>query len=406
MICSKKVPGSLQEVWKSLSIVDKLLPVFIILCIVIGMVLSVYVPSSRAAFEGSLVMNVSVPLVVGLIVMMVPPLCKVEWENLYMLIKRKYLKHILISLVVNWILCPFLMFGLAWLTLFDKKEYREGVIMIGLARCIAMVLIWNEISDGDNSLCAVLVLVNSMLQIVLYAPYQIFFCYVITGDTQSIDISVSYTAVAQSVGFFLGIPIGVGFLIRMGCLATIGRDRYEKRVLPFIGPWALIGLLYTIIVIFIGKGDSFLKEIGTSIRCFVPLLLYFPITFFGTFFAMRWISNREYKGESDGETDSLLCGCEDEKKSYPNKWSSQCSAKYTDTITHAFTAASNNFELSIAISVSLYGNGSPQAIAAVYGPLLEIPIMLFLCVVAKYVRIKFLWKDVKSKQNIEMTTCA
>lgn len=291
------------------------------------------------------------------------------------------------------------MFGLAWLTLFDLDEYRTGIIMIGLARCIAMVLVWNEISDGDNSLCAVIVLLNSLLQIVLYAPYQIFFCYVITGDydhSQGAEANVTYLLVAQSVAFFLGIPLAIGFLIRLLAILTIGIKTYDSKILPFIGPWALIGLLYTIIVIFIETGHDFIRDIGSGLRCFVPLIVYFMITWFGTFFFLRWFLGRippRKEGEINENTE-LLCGCEKQIAKVPDKWVTNCSASYSETITQTFTAASNNFELSLAIAISLYGSGSKESIAATFGPLLEVPILLILCFVAKYFKIKFLWSDI------------
>ncbi|KRZ99073.1 uncharacterized protein AC631_05175 [Debaryomyces fabryi] len=395
--------SDLRRVFDDLSLVDKLLPLWIISAMILGILLSVYVPSSREAFNGAKVVGVSVPLAVGLIVMMIPPLCKVEWENFFSFFNlKKYLRSILISLVINWVICPFLMFGLAWLTLFDLDEYRTGIIMIGLARCIAMVLVWNEISDGDNSLCAVIVLLNSLLQIVLYAPYQIFFCYVITGDyhhSQGAGAGVTYLLVAQSVAFFLGIPLAIGFLIRLLAISTVGIKVYDSRILPFIGPWALIGLLYTIIVIFIETGNDFIRDIGSGLRCFVPLTVYFMITWFGTFFFLRWflgrVSPRE-EGEISENTE-LLCGCEKQIAKVSGKWVTNCSASYSETITQTFTAASNNFELSLAIAISLYGSGSKESIAATFGPLLEVPILLILCFVAKYFKIKFLWSDVNDE---------
>ncbi|KAK6204306.1 sodium bile acid symporter family-domain-containing protein [Scheffersomyces amazonensis] len=406
--------NDMRVVFGELSLVDKLLPVWIILAMVLGIVLSVYVPQSRSAFDGAKVVDVSIPLAIGLIVMMIPPLCKVEWENFFKFFKKEsYLKEILISLFINWIIGPFLMFGLAWLTLFDEDEYRTGIIMIGLARCIAMVLLWNHIADGDNTLCAIIVLINSLMQVVLYAPYQIFFCYVISGDYDSsgVNSSVSYPLVAKSVAFFLGVPLGFGLLIRFISIYTIGHKRYEKSILPFISPWALIGLLYTIVVIFIEKGNDFIKEIGSALRCFVPLVLYFMIMWFGTFFVLRWLSNYSNVRSSTkkcspiespiSEETKLLCGCESKIEQHPDKWTTGCAADYATTITQTFTAASNNFELSLAVAISIYGNGSKQAIAATFGPLLEVPILLILAFVAKYFKIKFIWEDVEDSRNID-----
>ncbi|KAK6456462.1 sodium bile acid symporter family-domain-containing protein [Scheffersomyces xylosifermentans] len=415
---SKQFKKDMGSVFNDLSLVDKLLPVWIILAMILGILLSVYVPKSRQAFDGASIVGVSIPLAVGLIVMMIPPLCKVEWEHFFKFFSRtKYLKPILISLAINWIVGPFLMFGLAWLTLFDEDEYRRGIIMIGLARCIAMVLLWNEIARGDNTLCAVIVLINSLLQVILYAPYQIFFCYVITGDYNAsvTNAGISYSLVSKSVAFFLGIPLGFGVLIRFASIYTVGLATYEKKMIPLIGPWALIGLLYTIIVIFIEKGNDFIKEIGSALRCFVPLVAYFMIMWFGTFFFLRWLSSSNKlvafkksakRGEvnvvssteeSADENSKLLCGCEEKISKHPTKWVSGCSANYAETITQTFTAASNNFELSLAVAISLYGSGSKEAIAATFGPLLEVPILLILAFVAKYFRVKFIWSDVEEE---------
>lgn len=397
-----RLSNNLLEAVRGLSLMDKLLPLLIILSMILGILLSVYVPSTRHAFEGTEIVGVSLPLAFGLIVMIIPPLCKVEWENFFKFFRLdKYLKPILWSLVINWIICPFLMFGLAWLTLFDQEEYRRGIIMIGLARCIAMVLIWNEISDGDSTLCAVIVLVNSLLQIVLYAPYQIFFCYTITGSSPNdIDANVSYELVARSVAFFLGIPLLIGVVVRFLGKFTMGA-KYETKVLPIVGPWALIGLLYTIIVIFIEKGNDFIKDIGSALRCFIPLVIYFLITWFGTFYFMRWKLGRK---TVTSETTELLCGCELQKEKNVNKdkWEAYCSAKYSEVITQTFTASSNNFELSLAISISLYGSGSKESIAATFGPLLEVPILLGLCFVARYLKFKYLWIDVDMEEDIDL----
>ena len=405
-----RISPDLIKVFNDLSLVDKLLPVWILLAMIMGILLSVYVPSSRKAFDGAKVVGVSVQLAVGLIVMMVPSLCKVEWEHFFgFFSKRRYLRPILVSLIINWILCPFLMFGLAWLTLFDKDEYRMGIIMIGLARCIAMVLVWNEISGGYNSLCAVLVLINSLLQIVLYAPFQILFCYAITGDYDSHardtpDANFSYVLVAQSVAFFLGVPLCLGLLIRLATKFTIGIKTFEAKVMPFIGPWGLIGLLYTIIVIFIEKGNDFIQDIGSGLRCFVPLIMYFVIAWFGTFFFMRWCLGRRQRTRASnndcGET-QLLCGCEKQKLQTPNKWETGCDANYAEVVTQTFTASSNNFELSLAVAISLYGSGSKQSIAASFGPLLEVPILLLLSFVARYFKVRFLWADDDNDEDIE-----
>ncbi|EMG45826.1 ARR3 Arsenical-resistance protein 3 [Candida maltosa Xu316] len=377
-----------RAAFRGLSITDKLLPLLIVLAIIIGVLISVYVPKSGEAFDGAKVVGVSVPLAVGMIVMMIPPLCKVEWENFHKFFSRTtYLRPILVSLVLNWIICPFIMFGFAWLVLFNYDEYRTGIIMIGIARCIAMVLLWNEIALGDNTLCAVIVLINSLMQVVLYAPYQLFFCYVITGHAIPVDSGVSYEIVAKSVAFFLGIPLALGVILRF----VLKYFKAYEKLMPFISPWALIGLLYTIIVIFIDKGKEFIKEVGTAFLCFIPLTLYFLVAWITTFFVLRWMAKAP---RLEDENTKLLCGCEEKIEKNPTKWKRGCSANYAQIVTQSFTAASNNFELSLAIAISIYGSGSKQAIAATFGPLLEVPILLLLTFVARYFRTKFIWADV------------
>lgn len=408
-----------KHAWAQLSLTDKILPLAIISAMALGILLSVYVPSSRSAFDGVTVVGVSLPLAVGLIVMMVPPLCKVQWESFHRFFSLKtYLRPVVVSVVLNWLVCPLLMFALSWATLFDHAEYRVGIIMIGLARCIAMVLVWNEIADGDRDLCAVIVIVNSVLQLVLYAPYQILFCYVISGDTsRAAKSGVAYSLVAKSVLFFLGVPLVVGLVVRLGALSTIGAAKYQKSVVPYISPWAFIGLIYTIVVIFIERGNLFIREIGSGLRCFVPLVLYFLLAWFGTFFAMRYMDggprkqkkqNKETEIGDDvfsSERSALLCGCEKNigQSDLTLRWTWRCGASYAETITQTFTAASNNFELSLAIAISLYGSGSQELIAATFGPLLEVPILLLLCFVAQYFKLRFLWRDVNSQGRVKHT---
>ncbi|CCD26187.1 Arr3p NDAI_0H00130 [Naumovozyma dairenensis CBS 421] len=387
------------QIIKKLSWTDILLPFTIIISIIIGLVISEYCENARKPFTPSPHQNlvgVSIPLAVGMVIMMLPPLCNVEWEVLPSYIWSPYIgKQLIYSLVLNWIICPFIMFGLAWLVLFKEPEYREGIIMIGMARCIAMVITWNQISGGDMMLCVVIVIINSLLQMVLYAPYQIFFCYVITGTSYNHNVNV-YSDVAKSVGVFLGIPLGAGFIIRFASFALVGKENFNKRVMPLIKPWGLIAFHYTIIVIFIGNGHSFLHHIGSAFLCFVPLTLYFIITWFGCFFLMRVLTRSKRENPSsattnDNETD---CNCEKQLlldgKYYGKK---TCSADFPITMTQCFTAASNNFELSLAVAVSLYGNSSKQAIAATFGPLLEVPILLILAIFSKYFEHAFIWRN-------------
>ncbi|QPG74633.1 hypothetical protein FOA43_001965 [Brettanomyces nanus] len=389
--------SALREVFSQLSWRDKLLPPAIVICIVVGIVISVYAPQSQKAFEGAEVLRVSVPLAIGMIIMIVPPLCCLQLENWRMFLKKRMLKQLAISLVLNWIVCPFFMLSLAWMTLFDLDEYRNGIILIGLGRCIAMVMIWNQIAHGDENLCAILVIANSLLQLVLYAPYKIFFCDILGGagnlTTSSQSMTELYSTVAKTVGFFLGIPLALGVIIRAIGVGLFGKKVYESRIIKFISPWSTIGLLYTIVVIFINKGDAFISDIGTSFRCFVPLVAYFVIVWFSVFFGLRICFGRGSKPRE--EERGLLCGCEKQLQSGVDSkmWKRYCASSYPEIATQSFTAASNNFELSLAVAISLYGVDSQQVVAATYGPLLEIPVLIILTVVSRYFQIAFLWSD-------------
>lgn len=383
-----------SKIFNSLSILDILLPFTIIISMVIGVVISVYVPSSRHTFdpeEHAAFVGVSIPLTVGMIVMMIPPICKVSWESLHSYLGMRYVrKQLFISFILNWIFGPLLMTSLAWLALFNFEEYRQGIIMIGIARCIAMVLIWNQIAEGDNELCVVLVIMNSLLQMILYAPLQILYCYVISHDKPVIAFSIMYGDVAKSVGVFLGIPLGVGICIRLLFISSIGKDRYEKYILRIISPWAMIGFHYTLLVIFISRGYEFIHQIGQAILCFVPLILYFVVAWFTTFAIMRLLSKTK-------TADNENCGCDQElliKRIFGKK---TCSANYSITMTQCFTMASNNFELSLAVAISIYGNSSKQAIAATFGPLLEVPVLLILAIFAKFFKKLFIWS---SERNV------
>ncbi|KAI8332080.1 arsenical-resistance protein [Chlamydoabsidia padenii] len=310
---------------------------------VVGVLIGYYVPNVQPAFATVSFGSVSVPIAIGLLVMMYPILCKVQYERLYSILSdRAVWVQMLISLGLNWVIGPIVMTGLAWATLPDLPGFRTGVVMVGLARCIAMVMIWNQLSGGDSNYCAILVAVNSILQIALFSPYALLFINIIPswfGAHQEESIQqLSIWPVAQSVLIYLGIPLVAGVVTRFSLRRLKGSQWYDSVFLPHFGPLALIGLIYTIVVMFANQGHNIIDNIGSVCRVAVPLFVYFIIMFFLTFFTL-WFMGLDY---------SLI-------------------------VTQAFTAGSNNFELAIAVSVSTFGINSDQALAATIGPLIEVP---------------------------------
>ncbi|KAH8084865.1 sodium bile acid symporter family-domain-containing protein [Cristinia sonorae] len=408
---------------KRLSLLDRLLTPTILVCMIVGVVIGEFVPNVQKAFDTVSFNHVSVPIAVGLIVMMWPVLTKVQYESLPRLFtSRRLLYHILISLFLNWILAPFIMLGLAWATLPDLPTYRTGVILVGLARCIAMVMIWNQLAGGDMNYCAVLVVVNSGLQMVLYAPYAIWFINVIGGGKGQQKIHVSYRDVAISVLIYLGIPLALGILTRaVFLLNPRTRTFFHRRFLPIFSPLSLIGLLYTIIVMFAYQGHHIISNIRPVFRVFVPLILYFAIVWVMGFSLIYWLGkrNRErrrYAGmcacrgldtstyyppeksnpdtpqSSDAAADaSPTSGCGPAPRASDSVRDETGFWGYDMAVVQAFTAGSNNFELAIAIAIAVYGVGSDQALAATIGPLVEVPVLLALTWVALWLGKRLSW---------------
>lgn len=334
-----------------LSFLDRFLPAWIVAAMILGLVLGRTVPALDDVLDAIKVGSVSLPIAVGLLLMMYPVLAKVRYsETSRVTADRKLLAA---SLVLNWLLAPALMFALAWLLLPDLPEYRTGLVIVGLARCIAMVLIWNELSCGDREAAAVLVAINSVFQIVAFAALGWFYLQVLPGwlglSTTSADFSVA--TIALSVLVFLGIPLVAGYLTRTLGERAKGRDWYEARFLPTIGPIALYGLLFTIVMLFALQGDAITSHPLDVVRIALPLLAYFILTFAGSWF----IGSRLHLG-------------------------------YAKTATLAFTAAGNNFELAIAVAIGTFGVTSGQALAGVVGPLIEVPVLVALVYVALWLR--------------------
>ena len=337
-----------------LSKLDRLLPLWIGLAMVVGIVLGRVFPDLNGQLEKVKIDTVSLPIAIGLFAMMYPVLAKVRYSSIGTVIGDR--RSLVMSLVLNWLIGPALMFALAWLMLPDLPEYRTGLIIVGLARCIAMVLIWNDLACGNRELAAVLVAINSLFQIVAYSLLGWFYLDGLPGwlglDSKGIDVTV--WEIAKAVLIFLGVPLLAGFLTRTFVERAKGTEWYEHTFLPRIGPVALYGLLFTIVILFALQGDRITDQPLDVARIALPLLVYFAIMWFGSFFLgvrMR--------------------------------------IPYDRNASIAFTAAGNNFELAIAVAIGVFGVSSGQALAGVVGPLIEVPVLVGLVYVALWARRRF-----------------
>jgi len=353
----------MAETKPGLSFLDRFLTLWIFVAMAIGVGLGYAYPGIKDLLNAVQLDTVSLPIAIGLLVMMYPPLAKVKYEELRRLVTAKESKKVFgTSLVLNWVIGPLLMFGLAWLFLPDLPEFRMGLIMIGLARCIAMVLVWNQLADGDSEYCAVLVALNSIFQIFMYSFLAYLFITVMSGwvggATASAAVNVSMVDIAKSVFIFLGIPFLAGVITRYTLVAKKGKEWYDGKFVKKIGPVALIGLLFTIVVMFSIKGDAIINRPLDVVRVAVPLVIYFLLMFFVSF----------------GLSIKLRFG-------------------YPLAATQSFTAASNNFELAIAVCIGVWGIASLQAFAAVIGPLMEVPVLIALVNVAFWLRKKYFPED-------------
>lgn len=347
--------------FKSLGLLDRLLALWIFLAMAIGILLGNFVPNTGPALQKGTFAHVSLPIAIGLLVMMYPILCKVRFESLHHAFrKRDIWTQLAFSVFLNWIIAPFLMLALAWAFLPDKAGLREGLILVGLARCIAMVLIWTGLAGGDQEYCAILVAVNSVLQMVLYAPLAILFLSVIgrDGSAASGSDNVSYSTVATSVAVFLGIPLAAAIVTRFTLRNLASPHWFDTTFLKYLNPWSLIGLLFTILVLFASQGHRVVHQIVAVVRVAAPLVVYFAVVFFATLLV----------------TFRLGFG-------------------YRVSATQSFTAASNNFELAIAVAVATFGADSDQALASTVGPLIEVPVLLGLVYVVREIGRRRGWKD-------------
>ncbi|KAF8915157.1 sodium bile acid symporter family-domain-containing protein [Mucidula mucida] len=368
-----------SHLWQSLSWIDRLLAPCVLVAMILGVVIGNYAADgvNRAFKESAQWDGVSIPILVGLLLMMWPALAKVRWEHFMDLFRgRSIWIHLLISFVLNWIVAPFIMLGLAWMTLPEDRLTRErrGLLLVGVARCIAMVLIWNSISCGDSNYCAVLMIFNSLLQIVLFSPYAVLFLNYLGRDSDSApSLVLSYSAVSRAVGIYLGIPLAAGLVTRLVVLHTMKPQRAQK-FFQIIGPIGPLGLLYTIIVLFASQGKRIIDQIGSVFRICVPLILYFTIVWTATFF-LFWRLSRSSRGANLGG--------------------------YEMAVTQAFTAGSNNFELAIAVAIASFGTDSPEALAATLGPLIEVPVLLSLSYLALWLRHRLRWSPPSAQSEDE-----
>jgi len=349
-VTAAPVPDT-APVAQKLSFLDRYLALWILLAMAAGLGLGRIFPQLGELLDRFTVAGVSVPIAIGLLVMMYPVLAKVRYNETGRVLADK--KLMITSLLINWILAPAFMFVLAWIFLADLPEYRTGLIIVGLARCIAMVFIWNDLACGDREAAAVLVAINSVFQVIAFGALGWFYLQVLPSwlglETTSAQFSVA--AITASVLVFLGIPLLAGFLTRTLGEKAKGREWYEGKFLPKIGPWALYGLLFTIVLLFALQGDNIISKPLDVLRMAIPLLTYFVVVFGAGMLIGRGL-----------------------KLGYPR------------TTTLAFTAAGNNFELAIAVAIATFGATSGQALAGVVGPLIEVPILVALVYVALWSR--------------------